>query len=267
MKKRIFTGACLSVILTLFIIFSEYDFIINILASILGAFSVYEIVKVCNKLEDEKLLVCLIMISILFPFAPIRNYILLLLSISLILYIFIFVLLLKNRKISRFFVILISLSITILYKSIPEFMKLTNGKIYLIISLLIVVFTDIFALLIGKKFGNKPLVPTISPKKTIEGSIGGTICSVLIVIIISIFLEKFFGYNIIYWKELIACIIVSLGGQLGDIILSSFKRKCNCKDFSNLLPGHGGILDRFDSTLMGIPLMYLLILCKLNFIV
>ena len=251
MKKRIFTGACLSVILTLFIIFSEYDFIINILASILGAFSVYEIVKVCNKLEDEKLLVCLMMISILFPFAPIRNYILLL----------------KNKNISKFLIIIICLLITILYKSIPEFMKLTNGKIYLIISLLIVAFTDIFALLIGKKFGNKPLVPTISPKKTIEGSIGGTICSVLIVIIISIFLEKFFGYGIVYWKELIACIIVSLGGQLGDIILSLFKRKCNCKDFSNLLPGHGGILDRFDSTLMGVPLMYLLVLCKLNFIV
>lgn len=266
MKKRIFTGACLSVILTLFIIFSEYDFIINILASILGAFSVYEIVKVCNKLEDEKLLVCLMMISILFPFAPIRNYILLL-AISLILYLFFFILLLKNKNISKFLIIIICLLITILYKSIPEFMKLTNGKIYLIISLLIVAFTDIFALLIGKKFGNKPLVPTISPKKTIEGSIGGTICSVLIVIIISIFLEKFFGYGIVYWKELIACIIVSLGGQLGDIILSLFKRKCNCKDFSNLLPGHGGILDRFDSTLMGIPLMYLLILCKLNFIV
>ena len=164
MKKRIFTGACLSVILTLFIIFSEYDFIINILASILGAFSVYEIVKVCNKLEDEKLLVCLMMISILFPFAPIRNYILLL-AISLILYLFFFILLLKNKNISKFLIIIICLLITILYKSIPEFMKLTNGKIYLIISLLIVAFTDIFALLIGKKFGNKPLVPTISPKK------------------------------------------------------------------------------------------------------
>ena len=152
MKKRIFTGACLFVILSLFIIFSEYDFVINILASILGAFSVYEIVKVCNKLEDEKLLVCLMMISILFPFAPIRNYILLL----------------KNKNISKFLIIIICLLITILYKSIPEFMKLTNGKIYLIISLLIVAFTDIFALLIGKKFGNKPLVPTISPKKQLR---------------------------------------------------------------------------------------------------
>jgi phosphatidate cytidylyltransferase len=111
--------------------------------------------------------------------------------------------------------------------------------------------TDIMAYFTGYAFGRHKLAPKISPKKTVEGSIGGILGSVL--------LCGLFGY---FFAPvlLIHCIIIGvLGGiisQFGDLTASIFKRKMGIKDYGNLIPGHGGILDRFDSVLFTAPLVY-----------
>lgn len=111
--------------------------------------------------------------------------------------------------------------------------------------------TDIMAYFTGYAIGKHKLAPKISPKKTIEGSIGGILGSVL--------LCGLFGYFVIP-RLLLHCIIIGvLGGvisQFGDLTASIFKRKMGIKDYGNLIPGHGGILDRFDSVLFTAPMVY-----------
>lgn len=111
--------------------------------------------------------------------------------------------------------------------------------------------TDIMAYFTGYFFGKHKLCPKISPKKTIEGSIGGILGSVL--------LCGLFGYFIMPGIMLHCMIIGVMGGivsQFGDLTASLFKRKMGIKDYGNLIPGHGGVLDRIDSVLFTAPFIY-----------
>lgn len=118
-------------------------------------------------------------------------------------------------------------------------MKNLNLFIFLLI---IPMINDIFAYLIGCKFGKNKLCPLISPKKTWEGSIGGLVIGTLVSLLIYNFLVGSISIKII-----IGVIILSIAGQTGDLVMSSIKRENGVKDFSNIMPGHGGILDRLDS--------------------
>ena len=122
--------------------------------------------------------------------------------------------------------------------------------IYLI---LIFILTDTFAYFGGKAFGKHKLIPHVSPNKTIEGSVIGSLIG-------TIGASIFYHYlvNPINYKVIIATFILSIIGQIGDLLFSKLKRENDIKDFSNLIPGHGGILDRLDSTI-AIMLGYLLL--------
>ena len=111
--------------------------------------------------------------------------------------------------------------------------------------------TDIFAYFVGVLFGKHKLCPEISPKKTVEGAIGGVFGSVLFCTVFALLFSK-------EWVLPAACIGLfgSFFAQLGDLTASIFKRKMGIKDFGKLIPGHGGILDRFDSILFTGPFVY-----------
>jgi phosphatidate cytidylyltransferase len=131
----------------------------------------------------------------------------------------------------------------------------SNLKIYLLYSVLIAILSDIGGLICGKIFKGKKLTK-ISPNKTISGSIGSFIFSILLI--------PFF-YTIHIDKGLLniflITIIISLTSQLGDLFISFLKRKAKVKDTSDLLPGHGGVLDRIDSIIFALPLgIYLFII-------
>jgi len=123
-----------------------------------------------------------------------------------------------------------------------------NLKIYLLYSVLVAILSDIGGLVCGKIFKGKKLTK-ISPNKTISGSIGSFIFSILLI--------PFFYKNLID-KNLLSILfittIISLISQLGDLLISLLKRKAKVKDTSDLLPGHGGILDRIDGIIFAIPL-------------
>lgn len=116
--------------------------------------------------------------------------------------------------------------------------------LYIIYLFIITTMTDVFGLITGKLIGKTKLSNVFSPNKTVEGLIGGTIMSTILAMM---FYFEAISPTADFINILIITITLSLIGQLGDLIFSSVKRFYNKKDFSNLIPGHGGILDRFDS--------------------
>ena len=145
-------------------------------------------------------------------------------------------------------------SSSLLYLSLLVFFvisaKLINLNLYfaLIYSLLIAIMSDVGGLLIGKIFKGKKL-SKISPNKTISGSLGSFIFSLLLV---PFFFKYFNDYNILI--IILITVIISLTSQLGDLLISLLKRKAKVKDTSDLLPGHGGILDRIDGIIFAVPM-------------
>ncbi|MDR3121817.1 MAG: phosphatidate cytidylyltransferase [Clostridiales bacterium] len=117
------------------------------------------------------------------------------------------------------------------------------------------VATDTFALIIGTSFGRHKLIPSISPKKTVEGAVGGALACVAVFFLYGLLFNRI-AYEIPLWKYLLMGITCGLTAQIGDLAASAIKRYCGIKDFGTLMPGHGGILDRLDSVLVLSPLIY-----------
>jgi len=131
--------------------------------------------------------------------------------------------------------------------------QLTGSNLILFI-IAIAAFNDIFAFFGGKKFGKHPLAPTISPKKTIEGSVFGIMGGLFIGWAISYFLLPAYIFG---WKLLLIIVVTIVASQIGDLFESKIKRYCMIKDSSKLIPGHGGLLDRIDAYLFAIPVFWI----------
>lgn len=124
--------------------------------------------------------------------------------------------------------------------------------------------TDSCALICGMLFGKHKLLPSVSPKKTIEGAIGGVLFCVAAFLLYAKLLESFFDYTIESYVMIAVCGLVSgIVAVIGDLIFSAIKRSSGIKDFGNLMPGHGGVLDRFDSVI-SISLVLLLFISITN---
>ncbi|MEW4355055.1 phosphatidate cytidylyltransferase [Streptococcus pneumoniae] len=131
----------------------------------------------------------------------------------------------------------------------------TAGLDKVLLALFIVWATDSGAYLIGRKYGKRKLAPTVSPNKTIEGSLGGVILAILVAFIFMIVDSKVAApHN--FLTMLVLTVVFSLAGQFGDLVESSIKRHFGVKDSGKFIPGHGGVLDRFDSLLFVFPLMH-----------
>lgn len=134
------------------------------------------------------------------------------------------------------------------------------GSVYVWLIFITAWGSDTGAYFTGKAIGKRKLAPKLSPNKTIEGSMGGILLSTILCIIYGLCMEKIFAikFNIIGFA--IIGIVGSILGQLGDLTASAIKRYTGIKDYGNLIPGHGGVLDRFDSILFTAPLVYYLVI-------
>ena len=162
-----------------------------------------------------------------------------------------------KNNILRFLYKAVSLLYLSLIVSLIIFTKSKNSELQIVIiyTILITIMSDIGGLVIGKFFKGKKLTK-ISPKKTISGSIGSFIFSLSIV---PFFFNFFTTYNLLYF--IFITLVISLTGQVGDLFISFLKRKAKVKNTSDLLPGHGGFLDRIDGIIFAIPLgIYLFII-------
>ena len=132
-----------------------------------------------------------------------------------------------------------------------------NGKILIWYAIIAAWGTDIFAYFIGKHFG-KHKFSKVSPKKSIEGCIAGTVGAILLMLLYTYVANTFWGMSYSYGFIAMIGLILSLIGQIGDFAASSIKRYVDIKDYSNLIPGHGGMLDRIDSLIFLAPFAYAL---------
>lgn len=181
----------------------------------------------------------------------------------------------KGSDISRLFLSILYVSLCVSAFTI----LFSFGVRFVVYLLIITVFTDIFALVFGMKFGKHKMAPTVSPKKTWEGAIGGTLTAVVVGTLFLMFYHSFsgifhetkieffdgiFGFSDFgtFGKIVFSVILttfLSVCSQIGDLVASKLKRDYGIKDYSNIFPGHGGILDRFDSAFFA-SLIFLLIL-------
>jgi phosphatidate cytidylyltransferase len=130
-----------------------------------------------------------------------------------------------------------------------------NGLITILFVLITIWVTDSGAYFVGRSLGKRKLWPEISPNKTVEGFLGG-VGSAIIVAILFYYLSSI-DYNIS--KLIVMALLISIFGQLGDLVQSAYKRHYGVKDSGNILPGHGGILDRFDSLIFILPILHFFI--------
>jgi len=141
----------------------------------------------------------------------------------------------------------------LMYISVPASLiylisRMEHGNIFTWFLLLVCWSCDTLAYFCGRLFGKSKLCESISPKKTVEGAVSGVLGSVIVSLIFGLIFKSSLNFALIHF--ILMGIIAGIVGQMGDLVASSIKRYNDIKDFSNIMPGHGGILDRFDSVLM-----------------
>ena len=134
-----------------------------------------------------------------------------------------------------------------------------EGRLFVLLPVICAFVTDGGAYFAGYFFGSRRAFPTVSPKKTVEGCIGGIAVGTAAMVIYGIVLSRMTLYDIRFWALIIYGVVGGAATELGDLAFSLIKREYDIKDYGTLLPGHGGILDRFDSMVFAAPAIFLLV--------
>ena len=267
MKTRIIS-AIVAIILAAVILFLHDTILIYIAISAFSSMMLFEVFTALNCLEFKSTTsICFIFsfVTPIFLYKDLKEYRYSFLIICIIAIFITFLSQYKRLSFEKLCVMLsISILITLAMNSLLELMlsDTDHGLFLLILALCGAWLADTGAYFAGTFFGKHKLCPNISPKKTVEGLIGGTITDALLFVGIGMLYSYMcqkdgnpIEINYIFIAVLGA--ICSLLGLLGDLSASLLKRQCNIKDYGNIMPGHGGVLDRFDSVLFVVPFMSL----------
>ena len=153
-----------------------------------------------------------------------------------------------------------ALLVPYLLSSVVRILNMENGRLIVAVPFLLAFLPDSGAYFAGRYFGKHKLAPVISPKKTVEGAIGAGIVAVLGMLLYAFIMDVAFTVEVSYTAALIYGVLGAAADVFGDLMFSSIKRQTGIKDYGNLIPGHGGILDRFDSMMTVGPLTEVLLL-------
>jgi len=143
--------------------------------------------------------------------------------------------------------------------ALPYLRLMENGHLLVLLPVIVAFLSDAGAYFIGLRFGKRRLMPNVSPNKTVAGSLGGLAASVLALLLYGLVILLATDLTVNFWLAALYGLLGSLVTQLGDLAFSFIKREYTVKDFGNLLPGHGGMLDRFDSMVFAAPLLLTLV--------
>ena len=273
MRQRVLSAVIGLALLAVVMVFYT-TIIFNAVVMALGCLAVYEILLATKYVENKALAVLCLLFAAVIPFLSHRALTPL---VPVICFTFVFalcILLIADHRRMRIeqmgFAFFISLLIPFAFSTFILIRDSADEPFitafYMLFGLGAAWFSDTGAFFCGRAFGKHKLAPEISPKKTVEGAVGGVVFNL---VFLWLFFQlyrwavfRFAGIELAasYPLLLILAGVGSVMGMLGDLSASIIKRQCSIKDFGTIMPGHGGILDRFDSVLFTVPVTYLFIL-------
>ena len=256
MLKRTITGAFITAIMAAVLYFSYIPEIMTGACVVLSAFSIYEICRASGRVNNEAYLTVSLLLAVGLSSWEIPSYLWILKATCMVAIIGFAILMLRQNRCSLnnpVKVLLLNLTVILLFKAFPTLRAMENGLYYLGGAMILCTVTDVAAYLIGRSLGKHKLIPSVSPNKTVEGAVGGILFAVLIMLLLGMGMKHWQLIQINCPRLVTYSIIASAAGQFGDLCMSSVKRVCGIKDFGNIFPGHGGMLDRFDSQLTVVP--------------
>lgn len=261
MKTRIITGICIFAVAIGLVLLAPTTPVFCIGIALLSAMAAFELMRVfgvhkewhisiptysvsgalpaaayVTKDADEATRTAFILIAV----SVIFTYLVYLLAVAVFSH--------KKIKFSTVSEVFMSIAyVTVSFTSLSLLMYVNKGIYYFGIILISSWGCDTGAYFIGSKFGKHKLIPDVSPKKSVEGAIGGLATSVVLNLLYGIIVGAAFDVSVNYVALAVLGLVLSVVAMIGDLIASLIKREYGIKDYSNILPGHGGIMDRFDS--------------------
>ena len=263
MKTRVITAVILLPLLLLALLATP-KIVTVLLFGVLSAIAAYELVTATGLLQNKRLTIY----SMVMAFAiSINSYFALPVEWARLVFFLFWVLLFAEMMLGglkplfekTFVCFAAGVVIPYLLTALVRIFSHTFGRFYILIPFVLAFLSDTGAYFVGRAFGKHKLAPTISPKKTVEGVVGGVIGGIIGIAVYCFVLQQFFGFQVNYVFAVIYGAIGSIAAVFGDLCFSVIKRQTGIKDYGNLIPGHGGVLDRFDSMIVVAPLAEILL--------
>ena len=263
MKTRVITGAVLVLALLLMVLI-PYKWIAAVVFGLLMAIGSYELLYGTGMVRHPRLVIYAAAMAFLVTmwsfFGAVQAYMLLLVMVF---FITLFGEMMHDHVKVRFDMIAMTFVagfvVPLLLGGVIRILSMKVGRYFVIIPFIVAYMNDAGAYLVGIKYGKHKLSPVVSPNKTYEGMLGGLAGAVLGMILYSLVLQFAFKFRVNYLLAVLYGILGSSVGVFGDLCFSVVKRQTGIKDYGNLFPGHGGVLDRFDSMVMVAPLIEVLL--------
>ncbi|MBR5044809.1 MAG: phosphatidate cytidylyltransferase [Clostridia bacterium] len=264
MLTRILT-ACVLIPLLVLILFFSGTLVYPIAWAILAGVAVFEMFRVFGREKDFWLSIPAYLIAVGLPFgyyfSDFGTKILLAATLVYLLFVISVAVFHRGRfpfaDAASVFVAVIYISVGFAALSAIRY-GIAFGKYLCLLAFIGPWTTDTFAYFTGRFFGRHKLIPEVSPKKTVEGSVGGTVFCIVGYIVFGLVMQFGYGFTVNYWMLGVAGLLVAVISQIGDLIASLIKREHEIKDYGRIFPGHGGVMDRFDSVLTTSILLWLL---------
>ena len=264
MKVRVISGIIIILFMVAIIVFNTiFPLFLNIVISIVSASCVYELIKVVGLIKRWEFLFPSLIVASIIPFVTVG------IGASFFIYciysLVMFLVLILHHETITFKDLALVYSMCLMIPSALQTIVLTrainfeHGMFFALIAVCSAWLPDVGAYFSGTFFGKHKLCPKISPKKTVEGFIGGIIFSVAVLLLAGFIFTKFYigTAQVNYISLAFIGIVGSVISVVGDLSFSIIKRNCGVKDYGNIIPGHGGFLDRFDSVIFTAPFVYL----------
>ncbi|MCL2366265.1 MAG: phosphatidate cytidylyltransferase [Oscillospiraceae bacterium] len=266
MKTRVLAAVIL-VPLIFIVLFFLPPYVLAGVISVICAISAYELLKAISGKQSLRILIYAISSAVIIPIGAYFGlteiifpaFFLLLMSLSFFEAIMAFQ---THRSIAFSQVLIILFAgalIPLMMISLLDLKLMEEGRFFVLLPIICAFLTDAGAYFTGLTMGRKKAFPLVSPKKTVAGCIGGLVVGTLSMLAFGAVIAHATEHQVIFWAMLLYGIIGSALSQLGDLAFSLVKREFEIKDYGKLIPGHGGMLDRFDSMIFTAPAIYLLV--------
>ncbi len=266
MKTRIITGV-ISGALMLLVLFLPWTIVLTVGTSVIAAVAVYELFSVTGMLKHRGLETVAMAFAVIAPFFARLSRAAVAVTSGAYLLIVVFLVLMYAKEVAPArsalafgMAALVTLSLSCMsYLRTVSTVRDSDGLFYVLLAMVMSWISDIGAYFVGTFFGKHKLCPRLSPKKTVEGLVGGVASALVLSSLTALIYDGVVlkgTANVSYGGLLMLALICSLLSVAGDLSASFIKRCCKVKDYGNIFPGHGGVMDRFDSLLFVFPVMY-----------